>query len=287
MESTFERSLKERLNQTVNLSEAASDTILKSAGLDHPDFESIEFGDLVLGEGVVIFVDTRGFTRLSMAFKDAPEKTAKILDAVIGASVDALLEHGAHINDFTGDGVMAIFGGRPGTLDLAHDQAIWAAAQLMTDMQGTLRDELLQVGVDDPVQVAMGLVSGPLAWKRIGAFAGPSRVAAIGEVPPLASKYVSGGETKAWQTMIGGDVIDAVPSQFREQVADFEREYNNQRMTRPRWLLDTNALWRRTGSASEVGHLRRASAINALGVSSVDPSPDRSGQANRSERIIG
>jgi class 3 adenylate cyclase len=283
--ASFESAFRERFHQGIELA-AATVKAREAADLDHPDFTDLEYGEARSGEGVVMFLDIRSYTRLAMAFASRPEETAKIIDAVVGGAVEVLPRYGAHVNDYTGDGVMAVFGGELGSLDRAHSQAIWAAVDLMNQMSATLRQELLGVQISDPVQVAMGLVSGPILWKCVGTEE-RNRVIPIGEVAPLAAKYVSGSETKAWQTMIGGGMIDAVPPRFREKAPDYEHVYQEERMTRERWLLQTEHFSREATSLDDVAALRSASALGSALKLNPPKSPVRRGSGNRRERTIG
>lgn len=283
--TSFERAFQERFNQGIHLS-AAAVKAREAADLDHPGFSDLQYGEARLGEGVVMFLDIRGYTRLAMAFADRPEETAKIIDAVVGGAVEVLPRYGAHVNDYTGDGVMAVFGGELGSLDHAHDLSIWAAVDLMNQMSATLRAELLGVEIEDPVQVAIGLVSGPILWKCVGTEV-LNRVMPIGEVAPLAAKYVSGSETKAWQTMIGGPVIDAVPLRFREKIGDYEHVYKGEGMTRDRWLLQTEGFSKEAGSVDDVIKLRTSAVLGSGVALSPQKPPLRRGDGNRRERTIG
>jgi class 3 adenylate cyclase len=283
----FEDAFNARYREDKALSESVALAMQKKAAdLDHPAFIDLPWGQTLSGEAAVMFVDIRGYTRLAMAYADRPHETAKILDAVVGGAVEVLPKYNAHINDFTGDGVMAIFGGGPGDLDRAHDESIWAAADLMTEMSATLRQELLDVEIADPVRIAIGLVSGPVLWKRVGTPLS-HRVMAVGEVAPLAAKYVTGEETAPWQTMIGGRVIDAVPERFRESAPDYVHQYKNERMPRKRWLLKTSELWNAAGSAEGVVRLRSTAALPLVEPTHVDKPRVRRGDGHRGERTIG
>lgn len=283
----FERAFRERIHEPIELSASITKALKEAADLDHPSYTELELGAAMPGEAAVLFLDIRGYTRLAMAFADRPTETAKIIDAVVGGAVQALPEYGAHINDYTGDGVMAIFGDGPGSLEEAHNYAIHAASDLMTDMSATLRPELLDVDIDDPVQVAIGLVSGRVLWKRVGTPEN-NRVMAIGEVAPLASKYVSGDETKAWETMIGGEIIDAVPPEHRERVKDYIHQYKGTEMQRERWLLDTAAISRRSNSAEDVAGIRKAAAAAAVPpLPKPSSQPKRQGDGTRHVRTTG
>jgi adenylate cyclase len=281
---SFDDAFQRRYHQGINLAESALKS--EAAAADHPSFSDLSFGEARRGEGVVMFLDIRGYTRLAMAFADRPEETAKIIDAVVGGAVEVLPNYGAHINDYTGDGVMAVFGGELRSLDHAHDQAIWAAVDLMTQMSATLRAELLGVDIEDPVRTAIGLVSGPILWKCVGSTEN-HRVMAIGEVAPLASKYVSSRETKAWQTMIGGPVIDAVPPEYREKVEDYVHDYKGTTMKRERWLLDTEGFSSNAHSEDDVSKARVLAAEAMVPMASAAAPRVRRGSGGSPERTIG
>jgi class 3 adenylate cyclase len=283
--TSFERAFQERYNQSVELSQSAVKA-REAAAADHPGFGDLVLGETRRGEGAIMFLDIRGYTRLAMAFADQPEETAKIIDAVVGGAVEVLPRYGAHINDFTGDGIMAVFGGELGSLDHAHDLSIWAAVNLMNQMSATLRAELLGVAIEDPVRVAIGLVSGPILWKCVGSEK-DHRVMAIGEVAPLASKYVTSKETNAWQTMIGGDVIDAVPPEFREKAPDYTHTYMGTKISRERWLLDTETFGDSASSTDDIVRLRTLAAVAAMPMEPAAKPRIRRGDGGQPERTIG
>jgi class 3 adenylate cyclase len=242
--SDFESDLRRRLSTpAIQLSESL---VLGRAHLDHPEFQDLGVGEYVDRYAVVLFLDIRGFTRLSMAL--SLDDTARIVNGVVGASVESLQRYGAHINDFPGDGVMAVFAGvsRTQDADAAHGSALHAVADLMADMHATLRDDLLQVGVPDPVQIAMGLYSGEVRWQRVGT-TDTNRLMALGQVAPLAAKFVTSELTQAWQTMVGGPIADDIPPAYKDEQEDFVRQHGHRKMRRKRWLFDAENFWRNGG----------------------------------------
>jgi class 3 adenylate cyclase len=267
MASTVERVLRERMAQ--DRPEAKRSMLLEAAGsLDHPLYQALDLGEWVDGEAAILFLDIRRFTRLSMAYADQPSKVAKIVDAVVSAGAAGLMAYGAHINDFTGDGIMAVFGGDGNDMYAVHGDALHGASSLICDMKAALRAELLGVGIEEAVQVAIGLVSGPVRWQHVGV-PGASRIQAIGEVAPLAAKYVTSEETKAWEVMIGGDVADAVPAHYKEARPPFVREHQGDRMTRDRWLLKAQEFHSDAPTKEAARALARPSFAALVG----DPSP--------------
>jgi class 3 adenylate cyclase len=243
----FRDELHRRLHESADA--LPKSLVLAEAQLDHPDFEHLELGESLQDYAAVMFLDIRGFTRLSMALDIA--ETSRIVNGVVTAAAASLMRYGAHINDFPGDGIMAVFSKRALGDDIeVHAAALNGVADLMTDMHATLRDELLQVGISDPVQIAIGAYSGDVRWQRVG-LPDCSRVMVLGEVAPLAAKFATSRETDAWETMIGGPVASDVPARFKEEKPAFTRQYDGKTLARPRWLLDAESFWRAGGQARE------------------------------------
>lgn len=287
--TTFRDELRSRLREPADV--GGKSLVLAEAQQDHPAFGHLDLGASLGDYAAVMFLDIRGFTRLSMALDIAT--TSRIVNSVVSAASASLMRYGAHINDFPGDGIMAVFSERAlGDEVEVHAAALNGVADLMTDMEATLRDELLQVGVQDPVQVAIGLYSGDVRWQRVGVV-DCSRVMVLGEVAPLAAKFVTSAETKAWESMIGGRIAADVPARFLEDKPAFERIYDGKRLTRPRWLLDTESFWRAGGGKREstrdlVREGRRVAVPTPSALGVVAPATPRRGSSRgRPDRGVG
>jgi class 3 adenylate cyclase len=291
----FRAELRERLSPShlaadMQLSESAVQK--RAADLDHPQYRDLELGQFVDQYSAVLFLDIRGFTRLSMALPVS--ETGRILNAVISVAADQLRDYGAHINDFPGDGIMAVFTEEEhGAEGEIHARALFGASHLMALLSATLREELLRVGVEDPVQVAIGLYSGAVRWQRVGSEE-CNRLMAVGQVAPLAAKFATSSHTNAWETMIGGPVAEDVPDAHKERRPDLIRTYAGKELRRAQWLLDTVGLARRipdlqaARGVTESAHARRnpkppaASSLVALA-----PAIRRRGSENRPDRGVG
>jgi class 3 adenylate cyclase len=267
--------------------------IAKRAGdLDHPAYRELQLGQWVDQYTAVLFLDIRRFTRLSMALP--VDETARILNAVISVAADQLRAYGAHINDFPGDGIMAVFTEQEyGEQREIHARALFGASHLMELLSATLREELLRVGIEDPVQVAIGLYTGNVRWQRIGSD-GCNRLMAVGEVAPLAAKFATSEHTKAWETMIGGPVADDVPDELKQRQPDFARTYAGEALSRAQWLLDTAGMagtipdLRAARSVTESAYLRRRPAPpSASSLVAAEPAIRRRGSHTRRDSGIG
>ncbi len=61
-------------------------------------------------EATVFFSDLAGFTDLSEKLKDKPELMVEIVNAYLEETSEVLLNHGAYVDKYIGDAVMAVFG---------------------------------------------------------------------------------------------------------------------------------------------------------------------------------
>ena len=84
-------------------------------------------------EATVFFSDLVGFTDLSEKLKDQPEQMVEVVNAYLEVTSECLLNHGAYVDKYIGDAVMAVFGA-PQTLPdhaLAACHAALAARQAL------------------------------------------------------------------------------------------------------------------------------------------------------------
>ena len=61
-------------------------------------------------EATVFFSDLVGFTELSEKLRDRPEQMVEVVNAYLEETSDCLLNHGAYVDKYIGDAVMAVFG---------------------------------------------------------------------------------------------------------------------------------------------------------------------------------
>jgi adenylate cyclase len=111
----------------------------------------------------VLFADCVGFTELSRAID--PEDLHQVMDGCFQRLLDAVHRYDGTVNQFTGDGVMALFGA-----PIAHEdhavRAVAAALEVqarLSDYAETLRRER---GIDFALRI--GLNTGPVVVGKIG-----------------------------------------------------------------------------------------------------------------------
>jgi adenylate cyclase len=104
----------------------------------------------------VLFADLRNFTTL--AEQQTPERVAQLVQKVLGAWSDCVMQYGGVIEKFTGDGLLAIWG----TQDADPQQAAKALAAAEA-MQGALHDmqAWLQLEGFPPLAMGVGINTGP------------------------------------------------------------------------------------------------------------------------------
>jgi class 3 adenylate cyclase/tetratricopeptide (TPR) repeat protein len=124
----------------------------------------------------VLFADVADFTKLSE--KLDPEQVHEIMDGCFKILMDAIHKHEGTINQFTGDGVMALFGA-----PVAHEDHAQRACHAALSVQQALGRFSEKVCGDYGIEFKM----------RIGLNSGPVIVGAIGD--DLRMDYTAVGDT--------------------------------------------------------------------------------------------
>ena len=111
----------------------------------------------------VLFADVANYT--SMSEKLDPEGVHQIMDGCFKILIDEIHNHEGTINQFTGDGVMALFGA-----PLAHEDHAQKACYAALSIQESLQEykKLLndKFGID--LKMRIGINSGPVVVGSIG-----------------------------------------------------------------------------------------------------------------------
>jgi len=131
----------------------------------------------------VLFADLRGFTRL--AERKLPYDVVFILNRYFEAVGGAITDAGGIVNQFTGDGVMALFGVDGGGPEEGSRQAIRAAAAMVARVQElsrTLADDL-----DTALRLGIGIHTGPTVVGQMG-YASTTYLTAVGDTVHVAAR---------------------------------------------------------------------------------------------------
>ncbi len=130
----------------------------------------------------VLFADVANYT--SMAEKLDPEEVHRIMDECFRILTDAIHRYEGTVNQFTGGGVMALFGA-----PVSHEDHAQQACLAALDIQEALArySEHLQKTLKIDFQMRVGLNSGPVV---VGSIGDDLRMdySAIGDTTNLASR---------------------------------------------------------------------------------------------------
>ena len=130
----------------------------------------------------VLFADVAGFTSISE--KLDPEEVHQIMDGCFKILMDEIHNHQGTINQFTGDGVMAIFGA-PLAIENHAQNACQAALSIQSAIKSYSTKLATKFGLDFKMRI--GLNSGPVI---VGSIGDDLRMdyTAIGDTTNLASR---------------------------------------------------------------------------------------------------
>ena len=130
----------------------------------------------------VLFADLRGFTRL--AERKLPYDVVFILNRYFEAVGGAITDAGGIVNQFTGDGVMALFGVDAGPEEGCR-QAVRAAGAMVARVQELSR--ALAEDLDAALRLGIGIHTGPTVVGRMG-YAGTTYLTAVGDTVHVAAR---------------------------------------------------------------------------------------------------
>jgi adenylate cyclase len=114
-------------------------------------------------ELAVLFADLRGFTR--MAENKLPYDVVFVLNRYFEAVGTAITQAGGVTNQFTGDGVMALFGIESGPATGSR-QALAAARAMVEGLTALNRELATDLG--SPLRIGIGIHTGPAVVGRMG-----------------------------------------------------------------------------------------------------------------------
>jgi adenylate cyclase len=165
-----------------------------------------EEGRLV--ELTVLFADMSSFTELTHEL--GPERTHEVVDSFLKMATYALVKHGAFIDKYVGDAVMAFFNAPIRYQDHAA-RAAAAAREIQAEMPALAN----RFGLN--LQAGVGIASG---WARVGRLgSGDGKdYTAIGDVVNLAARLE--GQARAGEIVLDGDVFRQVADHFPDTPAE-------------------------------------------------------------------
>ncbi len=162
-------------------------------------------------DGLIVFVDIAGFTRLSEALgacgPEGTEQLHEILNEFFGALIDVMAAEGGHTVAFAGDSATVLFTPGNAVLERAH-----RAADTVQRVAATIRDRMTIAGPID-IEVKIGIGAGSIRARVLGdderrrpVFDGSALDAAV-----AAEHGASAGETRTHSSVADLDVGREAP----------------------------------------------------------------------------
>lgn len=236
------------------LSKVADMEAASAAVLGHPEYANLRPGETRKANGVVSFVDIRGFTKLSFALDSS--QLLRLVQALTEASIKVVADGGGYIVEFTGDGVMAYFGDSTTPDADAISAAMETTSLLFKTVDEIVNPELKNDGLD-PIRIGAGIEFGEIQWSRVGIGAA-SQIKPIATATFLAGKLCSSGFTKAWECKVGGEFARWVPEEYLTKAAQYGPvTVNKKEFSRDLYLLD----WRRVSTDALMNEAKLQKAV--------------------------
>lgn len=179
--------------------------------LEKESVTDLELGDQVKRQVTVLFSDIRGFTRIAETI--GPDKTFAFINRYLGHMEPAIHANGGFVNQYLGDGIMALF---PGS---AQD-AMRAALSMLRGLK-ELNMQLRAEGVA-PVSIGIGLNTGPL---MIGAIGGIDRRGRgiVGDVTNVAARLEGMTKRYAVPLLVGEGTVAALEDSQSYALREIDR----------------------------------------------------------------
>jgi adenylate cyclase len=153
-------------------------------------------------EIAILFADLRGFTRL--AEHKLPYDLVFFLNRYFEAVGGAIAEAGGIANQYTGDGVMALFGVEAGA-PLACRQALRAAGAMITRVDEVSRAFGADLGA--PLQLGIGIHVGPAVVGEMG-YGETRYLTAVGDTVHVASRLEALTKEYQCELVVSEQVMD-------------------------------------------------------------------------------
>ena len=155
-------------------------------------------------EITVLFADLSSFTELTQDL--GAEKTHEVVDAFLRMATEILVKHGAFIDKYVGDAVMALF-----NVPIRHDDHPLRAVSAATELSAALK--ILGADYNLNLTASIGIATGFARVGRLGSDDSKDYTA-IGDVVNLAARLQ--GKASAGEVLISEESFAKHPTEFGE-----------------------------------------------------------------------
>jgi adenylate cyclase len=162
----------------------------------------VEEGRMV--EISVLFADLSSFTEMTHDL--GAEKTHAVVDAFLRMATEVLVKHGAFIDKYVGDAVMALF-----NVPIRHDDHALRAVSAATELSAALKTLGANFSLD--LKASIGIATGFARVGRLGSDDSKDYTA-IGDVVNLAARLQ--GKASAGEVLISQESFAKLPADFGE-----------------------------------------------------------------------
>lgn len=166
----------------------------------------VEEGRMV--EITVVFADLSSFTELTQDL--GAEKTHEVVDAFLRMATEVLVKHGAFIDKYVGDAVMALF-----NVPLRHDDHALRAVAAATELTAALKTLGANFGLN--LKASIGIATGFARVGRLGSDDSKDYTA-IGDVVNLAARLQS--KASAGEVLISEESYRKHAANFAEATSE-------------------------------------------------------------------
>ena len=159
----------------------------------------------------VLFVDVRGFTPMTEALRDTPEKVVEILNEYLELTSSAVFNNGGSVDKFIGDATMALFNGF-----VPQEDYIYKAVKAAWDM--VLGAEAVNKSIKERLGIDIGFGVGVHCGEAIVGNLGPSfrkDYTAIGDTVNTAARLESSSSRS--QVLISDDVYKVLEGRIEAE----------------------------------------------------------------------
>lgn len=206
----------------------------------------------------VLFSDIRGFSALAEELRDEPEELLGLLNAHFDPLVQSLQNHGAHVDNYVGDLVMALFGApiSAGSPDSDTRNAVLAAVDFVRIVDERNRER--RKWGERVIEVGIGVHSGPAVVGRIGRH-DRMHYTAIGDTVVIGSRVESATRQFDTPLLVTGEVVRAC----RDHVSTSDLQWEAVSQTTVKGRVGTVELFRCTNLSQNGAMSKNATSAAA------------------------